>query len=746
MANRSVAVNFTANTAGYVANVGKAALATGGLSAAAGAVVKGILGPGALIFALTQAVKWANATSEAQQQFAGEVIKLRTQIGLTTEEMNSMSMAALSLGGSTTKGPQELAEAMFFIASAGLRGKAALDVLRSSAQLSAIGMGETKTVADLLTSAVNAYGEANLSAAYASDVLVNAVRLGKLEADSLAGAMGRVLPIASAMGVSFEEVGGIMAAMSKTGTDAASAATQLRAIMVSLLSPSQQANEAMVSLGLSQRQLRDTVMEDGLWNALLLLNDAVGENSERWSELFPNIRALGGVLDLLGPQLDGNIELMNAMAESTGVAAEAMAIYTQSAGAAIGRLKAEQERLAILQGQYQVGVRAFVRERRINLAQGRADSIAFRRETREMTSILLGELAPAIQVFKDANVGSTAEMRSARQSSESMNAAMTVLENTFLRLALNNDEVAGKTDQYTLNALGARAATLEQTEAVIALVEALLRVQAGLPLESEMGAWERGLLNAASASGEAAREEDNLARALGFTNAELLDQIQLLRDQFDERLALIDPVYAAIRAEQEYAKATDEVNGLIKDGKTGTEDYINALFEQELAFLRMRGALAESGVVMDRFVEHLNEIIVEGRLTEEQVQAIIDRINEQGHAMDLIDGKVIRTRHEHTVVTFNALAYDWAAEKRARGGPVLAGQPYLVGEEGPELIVPNSSGTVMTANQTAAALGGGMSSGWTVNVHMPPGADGEQVVSALRRWERANGPVPVGVR
>jgi len=32
---------------------------------------------------------------------------------------------------------------------------------------------------------------------------------------------------------------------------------------------------------------------------------------------------------------------------------------------------------------------------------------------------------------------------------------------------------------------------------------------------------------------------------------------------------------------------------------------------------------------------------------------------------------------------------------RAKGGPVRAGKPYLVGEEGPEIIVPKQSGTVV---------------------------------------------------
>jgi DNA-binding phage protein len=44
---------------------------------------------------------------------------------------------------------------------------------------------------------------------------------------------------------------------------------------------------------------------------------------------------------------------------------------------------------------------------------------------------------------------------------------------------------------------------------------------------------------------------------------------------------------------------------------------------------------------------------------------------------------------------------------RAGGGPVMSGVPYLVGEQGPELVIPSSSGTVIPAGKTAAMLGGG---------------------------------------
>ncbi len=55
---------------------------------------------------------------------------------------------------------------------------------------------------------------------------------------------------------------------------------------------------------------------------------------------------------------------------------------------------------------------------------------------------------------------------------------------------------------------------------------------------------------------------------------------------------------------------------------------------------------------------------------------------------------------------------------RASGGSMNAGQPYLVGERGPELIVPQSASTAMNAGQTRSAAqgGGGTIVNQTINV------------------------------
>jgi TP901 family phage tail tape measure protein len=203
--------------------------------------------------------------------------------------------------------------------------------LEAALKGSAIGLGETKTIADLATSAVNAYGASQLDGAKAVDVLAEAVRLGKLEPAELAASMGDVLPLASALGVRFDEVGAAMAGMSKTGTDAATASTQLRGIFNALVKPTSEANRALESMGLSAAGLREQVREKGLLSVLQTLTKEFDGNLEATADVFGNVRALTGVLDLMGSSAAENAEVFRLMADDTGVLDEALAITAETA-------------------------------------------------------------------------------------------------------------------------------------------------------------------------------------------------------------------------------------------------------------------------------------------------------------------------------------------------------------------------------------------------------------------------------
>lgn len=77
------------------------------------------------------------------------------------------------------------------------------------------------------------------------------------------------------------------------------------------------------------------------------------------------------------------------------------------------------------------------------------------------------------------------------------------------------------------------------------------------------------------------------------------------------------------------------------------------------------------------------------------------------------------------------------AGRRASGGTVTGGRPYLVGENGPELMIPGGSGYVVNARQTANTLGrGGMGVTWNVTNHISgvrdPQATAATVVQKMR--------------
>jgi len=263
--------------------------------------------------------------------FDKSMTKVKSLVGIAGDEVDAMGAKARTMANEFGVSSSKAAEALFFITSAGLRGDEAMQTLEASLKASAVGLGETATIADLATSAMNAYGSDTLGASQATDVLTAAVREGKLSSEDLAGAMGSVLPVASNMGVQFHEVGAAFAAMSRTGTDAASGATQLNAILSGLLKPTKQAEDALNAMGLSSSGLKQQIKDEGLLETLNTLKTAFDSNADAAQVVFPNIRALKGVLDLLGSGVEVNRGIFERMNDTMGMTQTAFDATSQSA-------------------------------------------------------------------------------------------------------------------------------------------------------------------------------------------------------------------------------------------------------------------------------------------------------------------------------------------------------------------------------------------------------------------------------
>jgi len=291
------------------------------------------------------------AAVKVAADFEKSMTSITALVGVAREEVQRMEGDVRSMAVQFGKSGTEAANALFFITSAGLRGSVATDTLAASLKASAIGLGDTATIADLATSALNAYGADTLSASQATDVLTAAVREGKLEAGELAGSMGRVLPLASAMNVSFNEVGAAFAALSRTGTNAAEAATQIRGILASLLRPTKQAEEALEGMGLSSEGLRRQMREEGLLATLKTLSEEFAGNEAAAASVFGNIRALSGVLDLMGANVATTEAIFASMADTTGAVDNAFEVVSETASFQFQQAMAEIKESMLTLGQ-----------------------------------------------------------------------------------------------------------------------------------------------------------------------------------------------------------------------------------------------------------------------------------------------------------------------------------------------------------------------------------------------------------
>lgn len=278
----------------------KAALAVGGLFTAMAAQR-----------AFTSAIKLASS-------YQAELQKVVGLVGVAQTEVDGMGESILRMATAVGRTPQELAQGLFFVTSAGARGKEAMDILESSAKAASAGLGSTVAVADAVTSAVNAYASSGMTAAKATGILVAAVREGKASAEEIAGSLGQVLGIASAVGVSFDQVAASVAAMTRVGINSAEAVTSLKATLNAIYNPSTQSAKAFEQMGLSVEELRRSLSEDGLLPTLQKIGAATNGNNALILEAIPNIRAMGAVFTLLGDNAEGVRGIFEALAKETG--------------------------------------------------------------------------------------------------------------------------------------------------------------------------------------------------------------------------------------------------------------------------------------------------------------------------------------------------------------------------------------------------------------------------------------------
>ena len=327
----------TAFTAKLAADMNKSlATVEGGIGARAAAIGKKLILP----FTIAGA-----AATKIALDFDQSFTRIAAVSNTAASEIEGMKSQVLDLAGATAQSPRELADALYFLASAGLRSDQVMSTLEASARASAVGLGETADVARLTANVLNAYGD--ITAEQAIDTLVAAVREGTADTDEFADALGRILPISSRAGVGFDEVTASLAALSNIGLDVNEGVTAMRGLLQALVAPGTIAAQTLADIGISTEQMREVISEEGILGALQLLEERTGGNIDVMRDIIPNIRSLTGELGLTGENAEQVAGVFERVADSTGSLDRAFETTAESPTFKLQQAMAELETAAI---------------------------------------------------------------------------------------------------------------------------------------------------------------------------------------------------------------------------------------------------------------------------------------------------------------------------------------------------------------------------------------------------------------
>lgn len=186
-----------------------------------------------------------------------------------------------------------------------------------------------------------------------------------------------------------------------------------------------------------------------------------------------------------------------------------------------------------------------------------------------------------------------------------------------------------------------------------------------------------------------------------------------LIDQYDNLRRSLDPV---LDAQMEFEENQDIINALVDAGKIKQEQGTEVLNRYAQAMADASLESSELASAMDGIQSSMESAfmsMVDGTATAQDAFRAMAR--------DIISELYRVLVVQRLVGSFSADgggilgAAFGSFSGRASGGSVSAGQPYVVGEHGRELFVPQSAGRVLSVPQTKDALSGGQSI--TINQH-----------------------------
>lgn len=288
-------------------------------------------------------------------EFEGTMNNVRAVSGATSSEFFVLNQRAAELGSTTKFTASQVAEAMSFMAMAGLQVGQIFDGVGATLNLAAAGNLDLGSSADIVTNIMTGMGLQVAELNRAVDVLTKTFTSTNTTLTDLGVAFKYAAPAAATAGLEFEEVAAAIGLMGNAGVQGSMAGTAMRGSLIRLLSPSNEAKKAMKRIGLEvfdtngkMRSFVDIIRD---------LEPVMNQGAKGVKDLATifGARPFQGISAVIRQGADALTVLRGKLRESGGTAEEIANIQMEGLRGAFIELKSAAEGLAVAIGESGLG-------------------------------------------------------------------------------------------------------------------------------------------------------------------------------------------------------------------------------------------------------------------------------------------------------------------------------------------------------------------------------------------------------
>ena len=265
----------------------------------------------------------------------------------TGEDFAKLEDQAKELGATTQFSASQAADAMGFMAQAGLDVDQIYSSLPATLDLAAASQQDLATTADQMTNIMAGFGIAATESARVADTLTAAFIGSNTNLTDLAQAMSFAAPVAAGFGLTLAETAAVVGFMGNVGIKASRAGTALSGALVRLSDPASNVRKLMESLGI------EVLDSEGKMKSMVGILQELEKSGAGTTEIMKifGLRAGPATAALVRQGSEGLQRFTDEINKAGGAAARVGAVQMKGLTGALNALKSAMEAVAIAIGK-----------------------------------------------------------------------------------------------------------------------------------------------------------------------------------------------------------------------------------------------------------------------------------------------------------------------------------------------------------------------------------------------------------